>query len=184
MLKRLWPETNHLAGLLETEISDKDHDVVSYVGGSLPQKLRKNASADYLECLKLLGCSADKAAHASWTAAQDRGGLTYLPQESFAMFEKAASIFKTLHNYCSNKKIWIHLTVHWRYQRGFVYIAGSGPENITQKVLRDIGHKYYKIRIHHRGKALMQKLNKTKQKGLRKSLKTNWMLSCSARKKI
>jgi len=175
-LSRLWPENNELAGLLETEVSEKDYYVIAYVGGSVVKLLGKKANdPEYEACVAMLKCASDEAVHARWTATQDRGGLSYLHEKAFLIFKKAESVFKQIYNHEGtvqpDRPKFVEKCTEVLKEDFYSLTANVCSETTVKNVLHDLVNKFFTIRINHRGKALMQKLNRSKQKSLRKTLK-------------
>lgn len=174
-LKRIWPETNQLAGLLESQVGTDDYDIISYVGGAVIKSLSTDASGDYLRCVEFLKSSPEEAVYATLIHTKDRGGLTFVGDKTFQLFKKAESLFKLSFNHESEpptRSTFINqcqaLIRDDFYQ---IFANESFSDAVLEEVLHDITAKYFKIRIHHHGKVIMQRLNQNKSKSLRKGLK-------------
>ena len=174
-LRRLWPERNQIAGLLDSEVTLKDYDIISYIGGSVISKLKFHGKkGSYLKCLEMLESTQEDAAHANLTNTRDRGGLTFIGHRTFNMFKKAEGLFKRMHK---DEKVHKDSYVEQckdLIREDFVAILSDDdeviPASIIDNVLHDLVVKYHKIRIHHHGKIVMEKLANKRQKAFRKTL--------------
>jgi hypothetical protein len=179
MLDRKWP----LATIgIETTISidGKESDVLTYIGGCIAKKLHnKYGNGDKQEYIDFLTCNADSpcAASSNMTKTLDRGGLTYIKQTTLILFKKMEFHFKRVtndHKKNVSKDDFVE-TCCQSIEREFMsLLCESGnpiDDDLAYSVLRDVVSKFFRIRIHHRCKILMEKHKLGSQKGLRKTLK-------------
>lgn len=173
-LNRLWPVVNEVGGALETKVGNEDNDIISYIGGSVLRKLREKVrDGEYGRCLQHMQCTPEEAVQATLTQTKDRGGLTFLGEKTFIFFKKAEAEFRARND---EKPVDRHTFMSGSYEalkEDFckIFSDSSFPDSVLEQVLRDVMVTFHKIRIHHRGRVLMQKLEQTRKKSLRRSLK-------------
>lgn len=170
-LRRLWPEANIFQELLDSNVTDDDYDVISYIAGSVLSKLRRQASGDPLRLINSLTCTSEDAAHATLTEIKDRGGLTYIGEGTFNLFKKAEGFFKSSN---PNEKVpFISQCKALLAEDFYALVEEEYSDSVIEGVLDGIISKFFKIRINHRGKVLMQKAKDggVRQKSLRTTLK-------------
>ena len=175
---------------LVAELSSRDIDVVSHIGGSIVCKLRKRYRSrkqeDREECVDYLcshrgGSAPDQpGASTSLTAVLDRGGLTHITATALTVFNDLERKFRN----CFDK---ITSDMSPTYYQSRVVDAvtctfyeatceSSISDDVKESVLSDVIKLFFKIRCHSQ----LQKIVRTfrikkntarKQKPFRKALK-------------
>ncbi|XP_076447573.1 uncharacterized protein LOC143284615 [Babylonia areolata] len=185
----------------DTFIPEEEKTVIRYVAGSVIKKikqklwrLQKNHHIDeQIECLNNLtlhsgeeeGCSQSAT---DMTKLLDRGGLTYVKPNISEMFCTVEVVFRQLAGTGNDvKEVSVNsfvaaclesTDVTERYYDTLYQCGQSLSTKIAGDVLIHILDLFFRIRIHHKMKIMMDKVRyelnlKKKQKGLRKTLKTS-----------
>ena len=168
-------------------LSIKEHDILSYIGGSIISKLRRRYRSKRQEncehCLRCLCTSKpsfDADIQPSLTEVLDRGGLTYLVSSALPIFTDLEETFRdffkrnvgilSFENYNSQISDLATFT--------FFEITGeySIPDQVKRDIFKDIVKLFFKIRcasqLHKIVRAFRAKKHvPRKQKALRPSLK-------------
>lgn len=181
---------------LKRPMTEDDEDIVSYIGGSIVQKIKKTLfvlkesveKSERLACLeKMREKDCDQSttnSKVTLTGTLDRGGLVYLKPSAISFFSLVEEKFRDL---CSGANESQYTENHFEH-------SCSQDENLTSKFLDIVQtgdsvtsageavfsssvKTYFRVRVHHECRKFMdayrhrQSLSK-REKSLRKTLKT------------
>ena len=175
LLKSNFPDNSESARSQDTTVSEKDYDIIAYIGGSVLQKVKKAAfrlsnNKDKFSIIDCVNSFIDHNKHdqddesqaMSMTNILDRGGLIYLKPNVKQMFIWLESVFRNMFADHGMKALSFEMYMEQCLSDGTVMAsfyenvyASWADEAKKELILRIIVQLYFKIRAHHKCKKLM-----------------------------
>lgn len=179
MLNRIWYKP--VSQTESSHILEEEHSVLAYIAGSNIKQLKNKVQLQAeSKVLQLLCCEESEACNASLTCLMDRGGLTYITEGAFKVYNQLELVFRSTDSKDNYKKRVLESTMSSfdeLVKNHEDYDINEIPDEAIDNTLSLIMDKYFTTRIHHRCKILSQAAVSAKKvgrqsKGLRKSLKS------------
>jgi len=176
IMQEVYPRPDHVYYNTKA-LNTRDRQILFYVGGCIVHKLstRYKLHPEKLECIMYLRDDSNSTCSAaSFTKLKSRGGLVFLKDGVLQFFELLECTFVSLFNVSHDLSVSvIHAKMISAVEQDFMkYMSDlQTSDDVVGMILRDIVRLFYKIRIHHRCKIIMEQHVGQKKKGLRKSLK-------------
>lgn len=160
-------------------LTAEEVDITHYIGGFVVRQLKKrNSGSGYRDVIDTIISSDDPDSH-TLLAVKSRGGLLNLTTDGKALFAELEHIFRELFPpqtvHLSVSKYSGAVTANCVVQDCYHNSSASVDSSQKDKVLMDIIALYFKVRVHHKCKLIVEKVrNKkrdaTKEKALRSKL--------------
>lgn len=179
-------------------LKDEEKNTVSYIGGCIIKKIKQRMICSpktevqdkKMHCLSLLVCSKKDTVQNQMTLQLDRGGLTYIKPGVAKLFFEAETTFQDMVGGKDELKVksicvsnFLQRCLSNQIITSSFYEAvnecnNTVKEDIIGEILDTILILFFKIRIHHKLKVVMDSIRKQenkskKEKSLRKKLKTS-----------
>ena len=182
MVSRKWPVERKSSTVPDITFDTADCEILSYIGGSIVHKLHakygKGPQQQFIDRLKT-SSNDYSSSFSNLIRAKDRGGLTFITKKAEQLFCGMEKIFRQLLRYDT-----IHASKTMYLKSCFQTLRTIYLDSITidgqpldqqehdaSNTFHDIAVLFFKIRIHHRCKILIEQFKSKGRKGLRKSLK-------------
>lgn len=188
MIHEAYDENISVSDSAATEIHESETDIVKYVGGAVVNKIKQRVwrlkrstyKEEKLRCLEALACApqSNSADTPDMTSLLDRGGLTYIKPNILQMFlameqlfrQTAASVSTDKAQDFTSKCMNTNAVSTCFYDTLYEFELS---ENVQEDTLQNILHLYFKIRIHHKLKLMMDTRRRDwKEKSMRRKLKS------------
>ena len=159
--------------------TDEELDIVHYIGGFVVSKLKKRSRvSEYREVIETM-ISSSEPEPGTLLAVRSRGGLINLTQDGKSLFVELEQVFRelfpplTLNIALSqfSRAVLSNQVVQDCFHNSTAGIDCSHKENVVS----DIVALYFKVRVHHKCKTIIEKVRSkkrdaTKEKALRSKL--------------
>jgi hypothetical protein len=169
------------SGATAKPITTEEEDITSYVGGSVIYKLERRAPAESQERQILRTfISASEPEETSLLAAKSRGKLTNITNDAKKMFIELEQVFRDIFpTFTENmsypdymKACCDNTVIQDCFYSGSYSVSNS---DVKDKVLLDVIKLYFKIRVHHRCRTVIEAVRakskiSSKDKSLRSKL--------------